>query len=313
MLEKSKNITTIFCTSIVILVVSCIIIVTIFFTKDEITKEMIAGINPVATTKSIMIYQEPLTVILEDVEKEIPIQQEKLSQNTKEAIEIQEIDNEMQEDIKIETNVDLDEQIQDSAETNAVLEKQIQDSIEINTILEEQIQDSIETNTILEEQMQDGREETIIETVIEEVQQKEETQNSILAEYKGYNTVGKIEIPQTGVDIPILNQVTVGGMKHAPCLLYATGELNQNGNNLIVGHNFRNGTIFSNNKNLKLGDKIYVTTLDGNRVEYTIYDKFITTAEDVSYIKRDTNNKPEITLSCCTDDDEYRIIILAKV
>ena len=65
--------------------------------------------------------------------------------------------------------------------------------------------------------------------------------------------------------------------------------------------------------NINLGDKIYITTLDGKRVEYTIYDKFVTTAEDVSYIKRDTSNKPEITLSCCTDDDEYRIIILAKI
>ena len=152
------------------------------------------------------------------------------------------------------------------------------------------------------------------ETETKEIeQQAEEVQNSILAEYKGFATVGKIEIPQTGVDIPILNQVTVEGMNNAPCLLYGTGELNQNGNNLIVGHNFRNGTIFSDNKNLNLGDKIYITTLDGNRVEYTIYNKFITTAEDVSYIKRDTNNKPEITLACCTDDDEYRIIILARI
>lgn len=156
-------------------------------------------------------------------------------------------------------------------------------------------------------------EETSMESVMEEEKQTEETQNPVLAEYNGFTTVGKIEIPQTGVDIPILNKVTVEGMKNAPCLLYSTGELNQNGNNLIVGHNFRNGTIFSNNKNLKLGDKIYIISLDGKRVEYTIYDKFITTAEDVSYIKRDTNNKPEITLSCCTDDNEYRIIILARI
>ena len=60
-------------------------------------------------------------------------------------------------------------------------------------------------------------------------------------------------------------------------------------------------------------DKIYITTLEGERVEYTIYDKFITTAEEVSYIKRDTKGKPEITLSCCTDDDTLRIIVLGKV
>lgn len=150
-------------------------------------------------------------------------------------------------------------------------------------------------------------EEIITNNILEE-----KIENPILTEYQGFTTVGKIEIPQTEVNLPILKQVTVEGMKCAPCLLYETGELNQNGNNLIVGHNFRDNTLFSNNKKLNLGDKIYITTLDGNRIEYTIYNKFITTPEDVSYIKRDTNNKPEITLSCCTDDDEERIIILAK-
>lgn len=141
----------------------------------------------------------------------------------------------------------------------------------------------------------------------------EERIEAVPTEFKGFETIGKIEIPKTEVDIPILNQVTVKGMENAPCLLYSTGDLNQEGNNLIVGHNYRNGTIFSDNKKLTLGDKIYVTTLGGERVEYTIYDKFITTAEEVSYIKRDTKGKPEITLSCCTDDDTLRIIVLGKV
>jgi len=142
---------------------------------------------------------------------------------------------------------------------------------------------------------------------------EELTTNTIPTEYKGFATIGKIEIPKTGVNTPILEQVTVPRMEIAPCLLYKTGELNQSGNNLIVGHNYRNGTLFSNNKNLDFGDKIYITTLDGDKKEYTIYHKFVTTAEDVSYIKRDTNSKPEITLSCCTDDDIYRIVILAKI
>ena len=152
----------------------------------------------------------------------------------------------------------------------------------------------------------------VIEDTILPVETEERVE-AVPTEFKGFETIGKIEIPKTGVDIPILNQVTVKGMENAPCLLYSTGNLNQEGNNLIVGHNYRNGTIFSDNKKLTLGDKIYVTTLGGERVEYTIYDKFITTAEEVGYIKRDTKGKPEITLSCCTDDDTLRIIILGKV
>lgn len=268
MLEKNRKATTIFYSRIAILVILCGIVAFIhFFTKDRTIKEVIVGINPVASTKSIMTKQAPLTVILEEEEKP---KEQKLQEEKKEVSNIEETI-QKQEEIITEGKVKEDSQEKESTQAE------------------------------------------IVESVKEEAKLPEEIQNPILTNYNGFATIGKIEIPQTGVDIPILNQVTVEGMKSAPCLLYATGELNQNGNNLIVGHNFRNGTIFSNNKNLKLGDKIYITTLDGNKVEYTIYNKFITTAEDVSYIKRDTNNKPEITLSCCTDDDEYRIIILAKI
>lgn len=274
MLGKGKKKTILLCSSIVILFILCsIAILSSFFIKDSITTETIVGINPISSTKSTLAYQEPLTVILEKEEQE-----KEAVQNVEEATEVQEIKEEKIEISNLEENSKIGEQLTEKeAKSNA-------NETGINLV----------ENVMLE----NGQ---------------EEIQSTVETEYKGFATVGKIEIPQTGVDIPILKQVTVEGMKNAPCLLYSTGELNQNGNNLIVGHNFRNGTIFSNNKNLKLGDKIYVTTLDGNKVEYTIYSKFITTAEDVSYIKRDTNNKPEITLSCCTDDDEYRIIILARI
>lgn len=280
MFQNRKKAIIIFCTIIISLILYMTTVVINFFTKDKTTKEITVGINPVVATKSIMTYQEPITVILEDKEnKEILQKQvsEQILQDREEMEEKQVIEEKQQECFKIDTNI------------------------------------------IPEEQMKEDRKEISIEPMLEETKQLEEAeqpkemQNVVITENETFSTIGKIEIPQTGVNIPILNQVTVEGMKNAPCLLYATGKLNENGNNLIVGHNFRNGTIFSDNKNLQLGDKIFVTTLDGNRVEYTIYNKFVTTAEDVSYIKRDTQNKPEITLSCCTDDDEYRIVILAKI
>lgn len=280
MLEKRKTIN-IFYMSIINLFILCIVIILInFFTKDNITKETIVGINPINLIKSNIVYQEPLIIVLKEEEK------------TK------------QEEIKIEKN-----------QTNIIIEEE-QTQKQENSILEESQNITIqEQKEIKNEEKQEGIETKVQIQPIEEeiiVTQTLEIEPNLM-QYSKFASVGKIEIPKTEVNLPILEQVTVDGMKEAPCLLYSTGELNQNGNNLIVGHNFRNNTIFSNNQKLNLGDKIYITTLDGNKVEYTIYDKFITTAEDVSYIKRDTNNKPEITLSCCTDDDEYRIIILAGV
>ena len=90
------------------------------------------------------------------------------------------------------------------------------------------------------------------------------------------DSMGTIYIPKTGINLPILKSVTVSGMETAVCCLYSTGALNIHGTTLIVGHNYCNGKLFSNNKNLQIGDSIYVTTTDGKQVQYTIYEKFIT-------------------------------------
>ena len=147
---------------------------------------------------------------------------------------------------------------------------------------------------------------------VSEEKNEEESENQLTANYKGFSTVGKIEIPKTGLNIPILSKVTSSGMEVAPCLLYSTGSLNISGNTLIVGHNYKNGKIFSNNKNVQIGDKIYITTLDGKRVGYTVYNKFTTTSDEVDYLERDTSSGPEITLSTCSAEGDTRIIILAN-
>lgn len=127
----------------------------------------------------------------------------------------------------------------------------------------------------------------------------------------GYNIVGTIEIPSTGVKYPILEKVTKSSIEVAVAVLYGPGP-NQVGNTVIVGHNYRNGQFFSNNKKLNNGDKIYITDTEGKKIVYTIYNKFETTPEDTSFYTRNTNGAREVTLSTCTDNSKMRIIIEAK-
>ena len=129
--------------------------------------------------------------------------------------------------------------------------------------------------------------------------------------YKGFIVLGTIEIPATGVKYPILEKVTKKSIEVAVAKLYGV-EINQPGNCVIIGHNYRNGLFFSNNKKLKNGDKIYITDNDGNKMTYSIYNKFDTTPEDTSFYQRDTGGVPEVTLSTCTDDTSARTIIEAK-
>ena len=129
--------------------------------------------------------------------------------------------------------------------------------------------------------------------------------------YKGFGVVGTMEIPATNFKYPILEKVTKKSIETAVAFLYGSG-VNQPGNSVIIGHNYRNGLFFSNNKKLNIGDKIYITDNEGTKLTYTIYNKFETTPEDTSFYQRDTGGKPEVTLSTCTDDSKARLIICAK-
>lgn len=129
--------------------------------------------------------------------------------------------------------------------------------------------------------------------------------------YKGYNVLGTIEIPKTGIKYPILDKVTPKSIQVAVAYYYGPG-LNKVGNTTIVGHNYRNGAFFGKNKQLAVGDVIYITDNTGRKVKYTIYNTYKTTETDSAYITRDTNGAREISLSTCTDDSKGRLIILAK-
>ena len=82
--------------------------------------------------------------------------------------------------------------------------------------------------------------------------------NYILTKEASDIVIGSIQIPKTKVKYPIVNSAEPAAMDTAIVMLYGPG-LNEEGNTVIVGHNYRNGGFFGNNKKLENGDKIYIT------------------------------------------------------
>lgn len=130
--------------------------------------------------------------------------------------------------------------------------------------------------------------------------------------YNMNSEIGTLYIPRTGLTTSVYSNSSVSKMEKMPCFLYTTGGLNKPGATLIVGHNRRNGKLFSNNKKIQEGDEFYFKDYEGNELKYVVYSKFITTDGDMSFL--DSNEtKPVIALSCCTDaNDENRIIVLGR-
>lgn len=154
------------------------------------------------------------------------------------------------------------------------------------------------------------------ETELNNIDEGETTTSSTRTKpmYKGFYMLGTIEIPKISLKYTVLEKVTKKSLETSVAVIYPYENpvLNAIGNVVIVGHNYRNGVFFSNNKKLSKGDKIYITDLEKKRVAYTIYKIFQTTENDTKFYNRDTNGKREITLSTCTDDSKARLIIQAR-
>lgn len=135
--------------------------------------------------------------------------------------------------------------------------------------------------------------------------------NTNKVQHNGYNVEGKIQIPAINLQYPILEKVTPSSIETAVAILYSENGLNQPGNTVISGHNYRNGSFFGNNDKLKLGDKVYITDNSGTKLKYNIYNIYETSPDDGDFIMRDTNGKREISLQTCTDNSKGRLIIWA--
>ncbi len=127
-----------------------------------------------------------------------------------------------------------------------------------------------------------------------------------------YEVMGYIKIPKTGIELPILNEVTTRSLELSVGIAYGPG-LNEPGNTIIFGHNYRNGMFFSDNKKIVKGDKIYITDKNNTTVTYLVYNIYETTQDDATYMERPVEEGVrEISLQTCTDDSARRIVIWAK-
>ena len=132
--------------------------------------------------------------------------------------------------------------------------------------------------------------------------------------YKGYTVVGTMKIPAINLEYPIFEEITTKALETGLIALYPNGDnINQVGNTVIIGHNYRNGMFFSNLKKLSNGAKIYIKDCRGTTLTYEVYNKFEASSTDTSFYTRDTNGVAEITLSTCTDaSNDQRTILFAK-
>ena len=146
---------------------------------------------------------------------------------------------------------------------------------------------------------------------------EEKTENQIQLEYKGYKVIGIVKIPKINIEYPILEIENIDPKSaEKPMKLsiikYWGEKVNDYGNLSIAGHNNKDGTMFGKTKKLQKGDIVKLTDLNGQTIQYSIYDIFVTDPNDVSILLPKDEIIREVTLITCTNGNKERLILKAK-
>lgn len=89
-------------------------------------------------------------------------------------------------------------------------------------------------------------------------------------------------------------------------------QANEIGNYTVAGHNNRDGTMFGKTKRLQIGDKIKITDLKGETIEYEIFKIYSILPDDVSCVESVKANTREVTLITCTNGHKNRLVTKAR-
>ena len=155
-----------------------------------------------------------------------------------------------------------------------------------------------------------NKQEKELKNVAENIREQIE-ENKINPNYKGYKILGIIKIPKIDMEYPIIDKTDEKAMKVSITKFWGN-NINEIGNFSMAGHNYYGGTFFGDIKKLNNGDIIEMTDLTGRKIEYEIFDKYVTDPNDVTCVNSVENNRKEITLITCTNGRSNRLIIKAS-
>jgi sortase A len=125
--------------------------------------------------------------------------------------------------------------------------------------------------------------------------------------------VARLQAPSIGLDWIVVSGVGVDDLKKGPGHYPDTPMPGQNGNVGIAGHRTTYGAPFFRIDELKVGDDITLTALDGRVFTYTVTDQFIVSPSQTEVLA--PSDSPILTLTSCHPrySAKKRIIVQAAL
>ena len=119
--------------------------------------------------------------------------------------------------------------------------------------------------------------------------------------------LGVLEIPAIEQELPIISKWSYSLLKISICR-YKGPDPNQEGNLVLMGHNYKNGSHFGRLDELEEGDELFLTDNNNNRVRYVVY-QMKTIAPDAFSALKTYRGDCGLTLMTCINNGNNRLLI----
>ena len=141
-----------------------------------------------------------------------------------------------------------------------------------------------------------------------EVSELDKTIQKIIDATGEDGVIGLIEIPKYEVKLPIIGKWSYKLLKISICRYKGPDPL-EDGNLVLIGHNYKSGAHFGILKKLEVGDEIYLTNAaTGARVRYEVYQIKSISADAFSALKS-YKGDAGLTLMTCKDNGTNRLLV----
>ena len=120
--------------------------------------------------------------------------------------------------------------------------------------------------------------------------------------------IGILEIPEINQELPIIGKWSYDLLKISICR-YKGPDPNEDGNLVLIGHNYKSGAHFGDLDKLSVGSEIFLTnTKTGERVRYEVYQiKHI--APDAFSALKSYHGDAGLTLMTCRSNGTNRLLL----
>ena len=148
---------------------------------------------------------------------------------------------------------------------------------------------------------------TPIQVIIEEELPKEKVE--IPETYLDYPVTAKIIIPKINLETNVLRDFSKETLDK--CLVKFWGpNPNEIGNFCIAGHNYEKENMFSDLKELEVGEEFYLLDNKNGKYTYVISDIYKVNYKNLEPINQETDGKRVVTLITCTNySNNERLIV----